>query len=594
MTSATVALRAARGRVAVRADLVALAGLALFTGGLAVATWGTWGDLDSDTGYDLVAGARVADGELPYRDFIYNYGPLAPFLNGLAALAGGSGFWPAVGLGFAIAAAIIAATYVLARAAVGPTGAFLAAALTAAVAFIPTNYSFVLPHTNAATLGTLTLLGLLICLWRYGATEHSRWAVAAGVTLGLLTLTKPEPALAGLLAVVVWAIARARAGQNVRHACALGAVPAIAIPAAVYGAFLVLVSPHRLLFENLWPLDELRAGGNALIEARMPLTGESFVELAKMSLIYAAGIAGLLALAWVLDRAGRYQRPLAVACVVAGALFAVAAIVKPDGVRDGFYYAYGWIPVGAAVAVVVLALRARRGNSSAGTQAQLAGAVALVVLAATTYNGFVIHGWRPTMSVYYIPLAAILVARLFLVELARTRWAYILGLAWVSFLVAAGAGLTLKDARSESVTVSGPGGALAETPAEAGLYQAAVDEIAARTDPGEPIFVAPLMTNLYPLSGHQSPLEKISMLPGALPTEGDELAAIDRLERAGVRLVVTDDREWPGYGNTAFGESFDQRLARWIEANFERVRSVTVEGEKPRTLDIWLRRETVG
>jgi hypothetical protein len=350
VTSATVALRAARVRVAVRPDVLAVAGLALFTAVLAAATWGTWGDLDSDTGYDVVAGARVAHGELPYRDFVYYYGPLAPFLSGVAALVGGTGLWPAVGLGFAIALAIIAATYTLARAAVEPPGAFLAAALTAAVAFIPSNYSFVLPHTNAATLGSLALLGLLICLWRYSATGRSRWAVFAGTSVGLLLLTKPEPAVAGLLAVAAWAILRARHHQGVRHPLALGAAPALAIPGAVYGAFLVLVSPRTLLFENLWPLDELRAGGNTLIEARMPLTASSFLELAKMSVLYAAGIAGLLLLAQLLDRAERYRRALLAAVVLGGLIFAAACIVKPDGLRDGLYYAYGWIPVGAAVA----------------------------------------------------------------------------------------------------------------------------------------------------------------------------------------------------------------------------------------------------
>jgi hypothetical protein len=592
MTSATVALRAARVRVAVRPDVIAVAGLALYTAVLAIATWGTWGDLDSDTGYDIVAGARVADGELPYKDFVYYYGPLSPFLSGIAALAGGPGLWPAVGLGFVIAIAIIAATYALARAAVEPPGAFLAAALTAAVAFIPSNYSFVLPHTNAATLGALALLGLLICLWRYSETERSRWAVVAGTCAGLLLLTKPEPALAGLLAVAAWSIVRARRHQGVRHPLALGAGPAIAIPGAVYGAFLVLVSPQTLLFENLWPLDELRAGGDTLIEARMPLTGASFLELAKMSALYAAGVAALLLLAHLLDRADTYRRPLLGAVVLGGVIFAAACVAKPDGLRDGVYYAYGWIPVGAALAVVVLARRVERGDGSAGTQAQLAGAVALTVLAATTYNGFVVHGWRPTMSVYYIPLAAILIARLFLVEIARTRTAYVLGLVWVSFLVAAGTGLTLKDAQGESATVRGPGGALAERPAEAALYQGALDEIAARTSPGEPILVAPLMTGLYPLSGHQSPLDKISMLPGALPDASDQLAAIARLEQADVRLIVTDRREWPGYGHTSFGGSFDRLLAGWIERHFDHVRTLTASGDSTRTLDIWLKRGT--
>ena len=41
-------------------------------GGLAFAvlvavTWGTWGDLAHDTGYDFVAAQRIADGQLPTR-----------------------------------------------------------------------------------------------------------------------------------------------------------------------------------------------------------------------------------------------------------------------------------------------------------------------------------------------------------------------------------------------------------------------------------------------------------------------------------------------------------------------------------------------
>ena len=53
MTSAVFAARtrAERVRVAVGADTIAVAGLALVVGALALLTWGTWGDLDSDTGY---------------------------------------------------------------------------------------------------------------------------------------------------------------------------------------------------------------------------------------------------------------------------------------------------------------------------------------------------------------------------------------------------------------------------------------------------------------------------------------------------------------------------------------------------------------
>jgi hypothetical protein len=594
MTTAPVALRAARARVGLHADATAIAGLALFVLALAAVTWGTWGDLDRDTGYDVVAGARVADGDMTYRDFTYYYGPLTPYLMGLVSLVGGAGLSPAVGVGLVITLAIIGMTYVVARPLVAPLGAFLAAALTAAVAFIPSNYSYVLPHTNAATLGTLLLLGLVFCAWRHAVTDRSRWAVGAGGFLGLLTLTKPEPTLAGLLALGVWLALRGRAGRPVRHVAALVAVPAAAIPLLAYGSLMAFVSPQVLVFENLWPRDEFSAGRSALLEARTPFTLASGVELLKYTVLYAIGCALLVLLARALDRP-RWRRPLIVAGGLAAVLFVAACVAKPDGLRDGVYYVWGWIPLGALVAVAVLLVRYRRrsGGWTPFAQLELAAAVTLAVLAATTYNGFVANGWRPMLAVYYVPFAALLITRLHLFELGRRRTAYVLGVLWVAFVVAASAGLTLKEARAESATVRGSGGTLTAAPAEGGLYQAIVGEIEARTSPGDPIFVAPMMTGLYPLSGHLSPVDAISIMPGTLPSAGDQLEAIDQLADADVRVIVTDRREPPGYGATVFGDaSFDPVLSAWIRGHFDRVRTLTANGEDPRTVDIWVRKGT--
>ena len=46
------------------------------------------------------------------------------------------------------------------------------------------------------------------------------------------------------------------------------------------------------------------------------------------------------------------------------------------------------------------------------------------------------------------------------------------------------------------------------------------------------------------------------MLPGVLERPGGEQDAIAYLESNPVRLVVTDDRDWPAYGRGAFGEGF--------------------------------------
>ncbi len=586
MTSTTAPrLGAARLRIAVAADTlapVALAGLAV---ALVVVTWGTWGDLDSDTGFDLIAGARVADGDLPYRDFTYYYGPLAPFVMGLVSWLGGAGIAPGVALGLAITAAIVAATYALARTMVGPLGAFLAGAITVAVAFTPNNYSYVLPHTYSATLGTLLLLVFLLCLSRYGAGGRTAWLVAAGASAGLVGLTKPEVAVAAFAAAGAWLLLR---GDARKREAALLLGPALLLPALAYGALLTAVPLRDLLFENLWPRDELAAGGDVLLDARMPLTAEGIGRAAGRFVLYAAGAAALVVLARGLERPGRRRTWLLAGTGLVAVLVVAVCAVKPDGLRDAFPYAWGWVPVGAVVAVGVLVARMRRSGATSASQLQLAAVVALAVAAATSF-AFAFHGWRPQMAVYYAPLAAILAVRLHLVELARGRAGFAVGAAWVAFLAAGGAYLALDEAARDAMVVRGPGGSLAETPAEGALYQRALDEIAARTEPGEPILVAPLMTGLYVLSGHDNPLRQISTLPSGLPEPADEQAAIARLEAAGVRVAVTDaSKPWPGYGHTTFGDSFQRELAAWIERRFERVEQI--DGGGDRRLDVWVRR----
>jgi hypothetical protein len=212
------------------------------------------------------------------------------------------------------------------------------------------------------------------------------------------------------------------------------------------------------------------------------------------------------------------------------------------------------------------------------------------VLAATTYAAFYATSAAPQMAIYALPLAAAFLARLHLVELARSRQARALGVLWLAALAAAGAGLALKDARAESATVRGPGGALRDTPAKALAFQRAVDLIERDTRPGSPILLAPQMTWLYAISKRDNPLPEVSLLPGALAGADRERRALDRLEGAGVGLAVIDRRTFPAYGQTSFGGSFDRTLDAWIRSNFRRVAAFSA-GSDPQDLhlEVWER-----
>jgi hypothetical protein len=569
---------------------LACAGIVLL---IAIVSWSTWGDLSSDTGYDAAAGLRIAHGHVPYADFTYFYGPLAPALVGLGTWLFGPGISLSIAIGLLVTAAILTATYVLARAVSGPVAAAFATVITAAVAFIPDNYSYVLPHTNAATLGTLFVLCLLLALWRHASRPSPAVLLTAGAFLGLVTLTKPEPAAAALAAVAVWFFVRGRHGKALWRELAQVAVPAVAIPAAVYGWLLTHVSAHALLFDNLYPRDQLRAGGDTLVKVRMPLTAHSVAWIGSRLALYVLGTAALLVAARLVSRPSRLRRPMIMGLALAGLAVVAVAFAKPEALRHNLQFVWAWVPAGAIIAVVVLLRRRRRAQwaSSPAEQLQLTAVVALAVCAFTSYGGFYLHAPNPQMAVYYVPLAAPFLVHLHLRELATTRAAYLIGVAWVAFIAAAGVGLTLKDAHAKSAVVSGPGGSLSATPAEASLDNRALAWIA-RTQPGEPVLVAPIMTGLYVLSGHPSPLRQISLTPSELPTVAAQREAIAQLERTNVRLVITDRRQWADYGQGAFGGSFDRVLGTWIHQHFHHQMTLRARGLESRALDVWTRRLT--
>ena len=561
--------------LAVSTRVLPVAALTLLFGGLVFAVWGTWGDLGRDTGYDLVAGSRVAHGDLPYVDFVYYYGPLAPLALGLVGWIGGAGLGPAVGLGIVLTGGIVLATYWLARGLVGQAGGFLAAAIALAVAIVPSNLSFVLPHAESETIGMLALLLALIALQRGG----SRMLVLAGVLGGLIALTRVELELAFLAAAGAWALAQRPRVRDLARVAA----PAALVPAAVYGLFLTSVSSHRLFLENLYPVDVLRAAGNSVIRLHAPLTASSFVTLGGKCALYGAGIAAMIVAARAL--AGkRTQKPMLVMLGVVGLGLAAVGLARPETLRYWLDDAFAWIPAGAVV-LALLSLRRR----DAAVAAPMA---ALAAVAATTYAAFLMHANHPQPAVYAAPLAAIFLARLHLVELARAgAWMRPLGLAWLTVLAIAGTGFALKDARAQSASVHGPGGSLAVAPAEARTYADAVAAIDANTKPGDSILLAPQLTALYTLSGRNDPLREISLLPGALPTERSEHAAVARLEAAHVRFVITDRHLFTEYGHSSFGVSFDRVLAGWIKLNFRHAATFGSVGQS-HVLDVWTRGST--
>src|SRR3954471_16754987 len=79
-----------------------------------------------DEGLMLSAARRVGDGQVPYRDFLWSYGPAQPYLlAGVAKLLGGSLLWWRVLWMLAVAGVAVAAWGLVGREA-GPRWALVA------------------------------------------------------------------------------------------------------------------------------------------------------------------------------------------------------------------------------------------------------------------------------------------------------------------------------------------------------------------------------------------------------------------------------------------------------------------------------------
>ncbi len=563
---------------------------------LAALSWGAWGDLTMDTGYDLLAASRTAQGELPYVDYEYFYGPLGPLLLGGIYAVTGAAVWPAAALGLVLAAAATALTYRLARRFAGPPAAAAAGALVAAAALSSANNSFVLPHSTSAPLAIVLALAVILWLTGEPLAELSRdRLLKAGAACGLVALARPELALALFGAIAVWLAVEVWHARDARRpawrAAALVAAPALALPLVVYAAFLTAVSPHELLFENLYPTDFVNAAGHVVLDAHAPLTAASFAELAARVLLYAAGAAVIVAVGLALGAGGRARTIALVAIGLGVVAFAAAVVVRPEAVRRYLEFGYNWIPAGAWLAAAVLIWRGRIHTPSEASRTALLVVLLLGAATANTYASFnpFPNALFPEATPYVLPVAAVFLVWLHVAVLGNSnREVAAVGTVWIALLALASAGLMVKDAREETATVRGPHGSLAARPAEAPALQRALDAIARNTRPGEPVLLAPQMTALYVMADRPNPLPQLSLLPGALATPQEEEAAIARMRD--VRLVVTDRTALDAYEHGPFGTTYNRRIAAWLRSDFRPLTNVSGAAAGARTLDIWLRR----
>jgi hypothetical protein len=572
---ATATLRARVTALARSADVRALAAVAGFALLLTALTWRKWGTPEIDAGAELTTAWQAADGHLPYEDVRYFYGPLGVYALAAVFELFGATLSAAFALGLVLTAAIVAAFYALARRFLRPAAAGLASAVLVAVGFSGTQFNFVLPHTNSATFGLLLLLLQLLAL------AHGR-PLLAGVALGFACLTRAEFAAAALLAGGLWLAATWRTegrGEALRAAARL-APPALAVPAVVLGALAARVGADRLFWENLWPVDFLRAAGLRAYREWTPFDAASVASSLGRAAAYAALLGGLTATCVLAARArGARERvraawPLAAAALGVGLMLAAWRVVGvfPEAraavEEEGRQLLIGMsvLPMLAFAACLVAAwclVRRRPAPLSGSWALDLAVIGSAALLCSRAYDQFTMTSAAPYYAAPAVLLLGIVHQRI------GDRWpAARLPVLGALGAVAAGIALYAVVAlyADKTTVIHTAAGGYVGADDTAAAQQRALDLLRARTEPGEPVLALPADGGTHFLAGRPPALYEVMFLPGLLDTAADERAAIALLERRLVRYAIVSTRDTSAFDVGRFGSGYNRVLGAYLRS----------------------------
>jgi 4-amino-4-deoxy-L-arabinose transferase-like glycosyltransferase len=547
--------------------------LFVFTAIVAV-TWRKWGMPEGDAGAELTTADLIRHGAVAYQDVRYFYGPLGLYSLALAFKLFGTSLTVAYAFGIAQAAGILGVFYVLARQWLTPLVSGLSTAVLLAIGFSGTSFNFVLPHTNSATFGLLTLLLMLLALRKQ---RH----IAAGVALGLVALTRPEffAVAVGSGAAYVVAAWRSEGRQPALDALWRLALPAGIIAVATFGWFAARAGLSNLLWQNLWPKQFISAGVRTE-QDWMPLTISSLFGLLARGAVYCGLLGALVVTAEKVSGARGSRRLLAV-----WPLLALAAVLAlADGVLRGgavfttqraaiegelrhLVLGMSWLPalgIGVFVWTAIRLARRREAPLSGSWPADFALIVAAVGLGLRAYNAFTAEGsYAPYYAAPLVLLLGILHARV----AARRPGARVAVLGALGLVgVGLGAYALVAWYRHLDTPVHTPRGTFVTFSDAAPALQRAVHTIDAETAPGQRIFVAPLDAGLYFFSDRQPASYALTLLPGLLATRGQQAGAIARIQHDRAQLAVIGARDLSVWQTGSFGTGYDRLVGDYLRA----------------------------
>ncbi len=530
-----------------------------------VALWivsrGKWGYAIIDSGREWIVPDCLARGELLYRDIVYWFGPLTPYLHALLFRLFGSSFQTLVLAGVLASVVVLAALFVALRRVTGGAEAVLGTVLA-----IPAL--IFMPRAGGAILGmgyrmwhaaALTLLAVAI------AVLPPRWtrAAVAGCLCALAFLCRTEWGLAAMGGVAVAAAARDRFRLSFLRDILVAGI-----------AFLLLGGG------TLAALIRLAGAGAVLRDGHVLLTG-----LPPETRRFLLNISGFH------DPLGGFLRLLFSASVWAGLflLVEVAAAWKED--RDRLRRRLPWL---AGIAVILIAYQ-----EYAGTLRMVFMSGSPMIGLAAVFQGLrrkggphsaalcafgalaVVLSYRKLFSIEdsaYVapPLLFVIVSGAGIlremvaserVRVTRVRLQRWLELSLVVLIFCGFIDRIVLYAADDRVILPGTDGMLSARAETAETLSLLAGTIRKQTREGEGLVVFPEGEVLNALTGRRNPIRQKLYIPGYL-TSANEAEILGELQGSRPAALVILNRATPEYGRRFFGQDYGKNVAAWIDANY--------------------------
>ena len=534
---------------------------------LAVLSRGKWSDPLIDSGREWIVPDALARGQLLYRDVVYWFGPLTPYVHGALFRLFGSSFSTLVLAGVLSALAALAALFGALKRVTEPGAAGLWTALAIpALVFMP--------NAGGAILGmgyriwhaaTLSLLAILVVT--SGSRRRLRTA-AAGALCALAGLCRLEWGLAALSATAL-VVARRPADAisdpsrgNVLRPLASLLSGFLAVSGAGWLPFFAGAGWRSLLFEQ--PVFLLNIPKET--RGHVGLAGLNTWQTGSWNLLYSASIwvGAVAAIELLVLRAEDAARTRRLLLAVALALLTALGSAAMGGLS-------GPVLFGAAPLVCVLALvRGWRGGRNLGASA-LAGFGWMGLLA--SHRRFFFLDDAPYVAP---PLLFAFLCAAGLVQLevqkarspvARRKLAAAFAAVLLVLVTLGFAGRSYFYAAQERVPIPGTGGMLSTRAGTAREIEEVSAAIRARTGPDAGLIVFPEGELLNFLAARRNPIRHKLYLPGYL-TDENESKIVAELDAAKPAAIVVWRRPMGEYDQGFFGKGYGRKVLAWIDDHY--------------------------